>query len=140
MAKSTKLCVMLSSRCNDKFPAGGATTLTNIRKELKAEIEAMEIAGRKAFEVWINEDAPPAGGTWDSWDVCIQAVKACDILIVVSNGDAGWGAWSIESGWTQAWLVSVLALRERGSSLWDASRSPTMGRALEHWTAEMVSP
>ena len=36
-----------------------------------------------------------------------------------SNGDAGWGAWSIESGWTQSWITSVLALRLLNTSLWD---------------------
>jgi hypothetical protein len=35
MAKSSKLRVMLSSRCNDKFPAGADITLTDIRKDLK---------------------------------------------------------------------------------------------------------
>jgi hypothetical protein len=90
MARSSKLRVMLSSRCNDQFPVGAATTLTDIRRELKFEIEGMEIAGRKAFEVWINEDTDPQGGTWDSWDVCIKAVKDCDVLLVISNGNAGW--------------------------------------------------
>lgn len=36
-----------------------------------------------------------------------------------SNADAGWGAWSIESGWTQAWITSVLAMRQMNTSLWD---------------------
>lgn len=36
-----------------------------------------------------------------------------------SNADAGWGAWSIESGWTQAWITSVLAMRQMKTSLWD---------------------
>ena len=27
-----------------------------------------------------------------------------------SNGDAGWGAWSIETGWTQSWITAVLGL------------------------------
>jgi len=35
------------------------------------------------------------------------------------DADAGWGAWSIESGWTQAWIVSVLAMRQMNTSLWD---------------------
>jgi hypothetical protein len=97
MAKSSKLRVMISSRCNDPFPSGAATTLTDIRRALKTEIEAMEIAGKKAFEVWINEETDPQGGTWDSWDVCLEAVKDCDILLVISNGNAGWadGAGSI---------------------------------------------
>ncbi len=36
-----------------------------------------------------------------------------------SNADHGWGAWSIESGWTQAWITTVLAMREMQTSLWD---------------------
>jgi len=36
-----------------------------------------------------------------------------------SNADAGWGAWSVESGWTQGWIPTVLDLRRRGVSLWD---------------------
>ncbi len=109
MAKSSKLRVMLSSRCNDKFPAGAATTLTDIRKELKKEIEALEIAGRKAFEVWINEEADPQGGTWDSWDVCIEAVKDCDVLLVISNGNAGWADGSGAIGICHAEMMTGLS-------------------------------
>ena len=36
-----------------------------------------------------------------------------------SNADLGWGAWSIESGWTQSWITSTLALRHLKTSLWD---------------------
>jgi hypothetical protein len=36
-----------------------------------------------------------------------------------SNADAGWGAWSIESGWTQAWITSVFGMRLMKTSLWD---------------------
>ncbi|MGE5295711.1 MAG: hypothetical protein ACM3VT_12855 [Solirubrobacterales bacterium] len=36
-----------------------------------------------------------------------------------SNADAGWGAWAVESGWTQGWIVSVLAMRQMDTSLWD---------------------
>ncbi len=36
-----------------------------------------------------------------------------------SNADAGWGAWCIESGWTQAWITSVLGMRELDTSLWE---------------------
>jgi hypothetical protein len=83
---------MISSRCNDHFPHGSDKnpTLSQIRTGLKKEIEATEVFGRKLFEVWINEVAPPKGGTWDSWDVCIEAVKDCDVLLVLSNGNGGW--------------------------------------------------
>jgi hypothetical protein len=110
MAKSSKLRVMLSSRCNDKFPAGAATTLTDIRRDLKTDVEGMEIAGRKAFEVWTNEDVPPAGGTWDSWDVCIEAVKDCDILLVISNGNAGWASGSGDVGICHAEMMTGLSI------------------------------
>jgi hypothetical protein len=35
------------------------------------------------------------------------------------SGDVGWGAWSVESGWCQAWLSAILALRAENISLWD---------------------
>ena len=91
MAKSSKLRVMISSRCDDKFPLGpGGRPLSHIRRELKREIEGVEVFGRKIFDVWINEETPPQGGRWDSWDVCLQAVKDCDVLIVLSSGNSGW--------------------------------------------------
>ena len=43
-------------------------------------------------------------GKWEYW---------------ASNGDSGWGAWCIETGWTQAWITSVLAMRQMKTSLWD---------------------
>ena len=97
MAKSL-IRVMLSSRCVDAFPAGSKTNLTDLRKELKREIESAEVLGRKLFEVWINEDAPPAEGAQDSWDACLQAVRDCDVLIVLSNGNAGWAAGDQDIG------------------------------------------
>lgn len=49
-----------------------------------------------------------------------------------SNADLGWGAWSVESGWTQAWIASVLRMREMKTSLWSlTSRSGIGGRASE---------
>jgi hypothetical protein len=90
MALSSKLKIMISSRCEDKFPNNDTgKKLSEIRKELKTEIEAETIFGLSAFEVWINETTPPQGGTWDSWEVCMEAVKDCDILICLYNGHAG---------------------------------------------------
>ena len=50
-----------------------------------------------------------------------------------SNGDAGWGAWSIESGWSQSWICSVLALRQMKTSLWDL----TAGSQIKTHLAEL---
>ena len=91
MAKSSSLRVMISSRCNDNFPAGeGGQPLSEIRRELKKEIERLKVFRKKMFEVWINEEMPPQGGNWDSTDVCLRAVDDCDILLVLYNGNAGW--------------------------------------------------
>ena len=110
MARSNKLRVMISSRCNDTFPPGGSgRTLTDIRRDLKKAIEAEKPFGKKTFEVWINEDSPPKGGTWDSWDTCIQAVRDCDILLVLSNGNAGWANAAGDIGICHAELATGLS-------------------------------
>lgn len=101
---------MLSSRCETKFPQAAGRKLSEIRVELKTDIEHLEIARRKAFEVWINEETPPKGGTWDSWDVCLQAVKDCDILLVISNGEAGWAGNEGEVGICHAEMMTGLSL------------------------------
>ena len=36
-----------------------------------------------------------------------------------SSADIGWGAWSLESGWAQAWTAAILALREQRTTVWD---------------------
>ena len=43
-----------------------------------------------------------------------------------SNADAGWGAWSIETGWTQSWITAVLGLRQIKSSVWDYTKESTI--------------
>ncbi|AWX99877.1 hypothetical protein A8139_07620 [Marinomonas primoryensis] len=86
---------MLSSRCNDAFSKDSEITLTDLRRELKKEIESVQLLGREIFEVWINEDAPPSEGNKDT---CLKAVRECDVLIVLSNGNAGWALSSEDIG------------------------------------------
>jgi hypothetical protein len=47
-----------------------------------------------------------------------------------SSGDVGWGAWSIETGWTQAWIVAVLGLRTMDTDLWDLTANSRIGERL----------
>ena len=56
-----------------------------------------------------------------------------------SNADSGWGAWSIEVGWTQAWIPTVLAMRELNVNLWDLSKK---SRARAGWekTRKLMLP
>jgi hypothetical protein len=47
-----------------------------------------------------------------------------------SNADSGWGAWSVESGWNQAWITSVLAFRQRRVSYWDLTLGSDLNRHI----------
>jgi hypothetical protein len=55
-----------------------------------------------------------------------------------SSADLGWGAWSIESGWTQAWIVSVLAMRRMKTSLWELTAGSAIRRYLDPLAALML--
>ncbi|EGB96573.1 hypothetical protein G1E_22895 [Pseudomonas sp. TJI-51] len=109
MAQSKKIRVMLSSRCDDRFPASSEQTLSSIRAQLKHEIEGTLLFGKQVFDVWINEDAPPSDGLQDSWDACLQAVRDCDVLLVLSNGNAGWASGDGDIGICHAEYMEGLA-------------------------------
>lgn len=38
-----------------------------------------------------------------------------------SSADLGWGAWCVETGWTNTWIASVLAMRQRQATLFDTA-------------------
>ncbi|WDI41491.1 hypothetical protein [Bremerella sp. P1] len=55
-----------------------------------------------------------------------------------SNGDAGWGAWSIESGWTQGWIVAVLGMRQANKSLWEMTQRLDASSDYARYREEML--
>ena len=55
-----------------------------------------------------------------------------------SSTDAGWGAWCIESGWTQSWITGVLGLRQMKTSLWDLTQGSKIRRHFERVRGEML--
>ncbi len=55
-----------------------------------------------------------------------------------SNADSGWGAWSIETGWTQAWIPTVLAMRELRINLWDLTKTSKAGSGFETIRKQMI--
>jgi hypothetical protein len=55
-----------------------------------------------------------------------------------SSADAGWGAWSIEAGWAQAWTASVLAMREKQTTFWDLTASVDIKKDFERWEPRMM--
>ena len=37
----------------------------------------------------------------------------------LGRAGAGWGAWSVETGWTQSWITTVTGMRLLNTSLWE---------------------
>ncbi len=55
-----------------------------------------------------------------------------------SNADTGWGAWSVECGWTQGWITTVLALRELNLNLWDLTSDSEIDAVFDPIRQEMM--
>ena len=55
-----------------------------------------------------------------------------------SSADNGWGAWSIESGWGQAWTAAILALREQQTTVWDFTANTRVRDHFAKLRAQML--
>lgn len=111
MSRPLTISVMISSRCNDPISFGGTeANLTDVRRKLKAVLENEALFGSQLYEVWINEDAPPAEGTSDSWDTCLRQVRAADLILVLYNGNAGWAKEGGEVGICLGELQTALSV------------------------------
>ena len=55
-----------------------------------------------------------------------------------SSADVGWGAWSLESGWGQAWTAAVLAMREQGTTVWEFTRGSRVGDYFEKLKGQLA--
>jgi hypothetical protein len=55
-----------------------------------------------------------------------------------SNADAGWGAWSIESGWTQSWITTVMGLRYMNTSVWDLTKESKASQYIDELLGQML--
>ncbi len=81
---------MISSRCNDDFPLRSKDNmrLTDLRVEMKNEIESSKTLGSSVYEVWIHEDAGVSAER-DSWEECVRQSRDCDMFLMLYNGNAG---------------------------------------------------
>ena len=51
-----------------------------------------------------------------------------------SDADTGWGAWSVETGWTQSWLTTLLGLRALNTNVWKlGGEMPSIRADFEQW-------
>ncbi len=54
-------------------------------------------------------------GRWDYW---------------ASNADAGWGAWSTLTGWSQTWILATQVLVEQHNSYWESTRASNVNKYM----------
>ncbi|HVT17873.1 MAG TPA: hypothetical protein VHQ90_17055 [Thermoanaerobaculia bacterium] len=89
-----RLRILLSSRNRDLIPdgAGGTVALSEVRRKLQDDLQRAKFLGYQLLEVWINEEAGAESGDADIWGHCMREVDRADIVVVIYNGEAGWGA------------------------------------------------
>ena len=79
-----------------------------------------------------SETRPELDGTWyrgfdyKKWDYW------------GSDGDAGWGIWTNEIGWTHSWIIATLALRKLNISLWDLTNNNKLTVDFEKLRDQML--
>ena len=56
-----------------------------------------------------------------------------------SDGDAGWGIWCTETGWSQAQISSALSLQTLGTNIWDYSGDTTVNAYFPDTAATMLN-
>ena len=55
-----------------------------------------------------------------------------------SDGDAGWGVWTNEIGWTHSWITTTLALRHMETSLWELAGGGSISDCFEKHRRQML--
>ncbi len=106
-----------------------AAAATSDKDIIEAENRLAELLCR----IQVTSDAQPAvdGGWFRAFDFGRWEHWGC-------NADHGWGAWAIESGWTQGWITAVLAMRHMETSLWDLTRGSKIERHFEPLRRKMI--
>ena len=55
-----------------------------------------------------------------------------------SDADVGWSLYSMETGWISGEILSVLALRQMQTSLWELTKASTLPRHFKVWRERMI--
>ena len=55
-----------------------------------------------------------------------------------SDGDAGWGVWSNEIGWTHSWITTTLAIREMKTNFWELSSGSKVAEKFDYYRKMML--
>jgi hypothetical protein len=101
MAASTKIRVMISSRCETEIDfKGKRQKLKEVRRALKKQLEDFRLPNQKQplFDCWISEDATGGVGSRNWWDHCIKQAADADLVVVLYTGAAGNGLAGSDMG------------------------------------------
>jgi len=55
-----------------------------------------------------------------------------------SNADLGWGVWSTETGWTQAWITTMLMINDLNTNIWDFTSESKIADNFEEYKNIML--
>lgn len=55
-----------------------------------------------------------------------------------SDGDAGWGIWCTETGWSQAQISSALSLQALNTNIWDYTKGTTVDKYFADTAVDML--
>jgi len=115
-----KLKIFLSSRNNDKvvIDKTPCITLTEVRKKLKKDLEAIRFLGKEIFDVRINEDFGSDTST-DSYNTCLLEVQESDLVIILYNGVSGWAPVGTDLGICHAEMDTALAVSTKKTAIID---------------------
>ena len=76
----------------------------------------------------VSDDVPTLDGAWmrafdfEKWEVWASA------------SDIGWGPWCVETGWMNTWIITMLAVHDKNTSIWAiTSDNADVGRELRSW-------
>jgi hypothetical protein len=111
MAKSTKIRVMISSRCETEIKFNGRPQrLSVVRHALKKELEDFKLPNQRQalFECWINEDGTSGAGGSNWWNHCLKQAADADFVIVLYTGAAGGGLAGSDIGICHAELERAM--------------------------------
>ena len=134
MAASTRIRVMISSRCETEIEFQKTKKkLSEVRKALKKQLEDFRLPDQKKalFECWINEDGSSGAGSRTWWEHCIKQAKDADLVIVLYTGGAGGGLAGSDMGICHAELEAAMNVAAERIRVIKLPNSPVGSDALQ---------